>query len=52
MRAKRGSRVNQKSTEHLRFVNEPWEGEEEGIVEDIAERLEIERAGRTDVGDR
>ena len=33
MRAKRGSRVNQKSTEHLRFVNELWGGEEERILQ-------------------
>jgi hypothetical protein len=51
MRAKRGSRANQGSRDHLRFVYELW-GEVEDIVEDIAEKLEIERDGRTDVGDR
>lgn len=50
MRAKRGSRGNLGSKEHLRFVYELW-GEVAGIVEDITERLEIERDGRTDVGD-
>ena len=50
MRAKRGSRVNQGSREHLRFVCELW-GAVDGIVEDIAEKLENEQDGRTDVGD-
>jgi hypothetical protein len=49
MRAKRGSRGNLGSKEHLRFVYELW-GEVAGIVEGITEKLEIER-GRTDVGD-
>ena len=51
MRAKRGSRANQRSREHLRFVNELWREEEE-IVEDIAEKVVIEGDERTDVGDR
>ena len=52
MRAKRCcSRMNQGSSEHLCFVYVLW-GKVEGIVEDIAEKLEIERDGRTDVGDR
>jgi hypothetical protein len=51
MRAKRGSRGNQGSRDHLRFVCELW-GEVVGIVEDITEKLEIGRDGRTDVGDR
>src|SRR5260370_1389845 len=50
MRAKRGTRGNQGSREHLRSEYEPW-GNAEGNVEDIAEKLEIERDGRTDVGD-
>lgn len=51
MRTKRGSRENQGSSEHLRFVYELW-GVAVGIVEDIAEKLEIGRDGGTDVGDR
>jgi len=35
----RGSRANQGFSEHLRFVYELW-GEVEGIVKDIAEKLD------------